>query len=310
MFRLEWAFGFDADVAGLLLRQLGELGAKLVQVQAGYFLVQFLGQVVDLLFHVLAFLPQLELGQDLVRERVRHDEAGVTRGAAQVDQPALGEHDDALAIRPDDVVHLRLDLFPLEIIQAGDLDLAVEVADVAHDGVVLHLVHVGAGEDIDAAGGGHEDVGPLAGVVGGDDLEAVHAGLQGADGVDLGDIDDGAGAAECLGAALAHVAVAAHQRLLAGDHHIGGATDAVKDAFTAAVDVVELAFGDGVVDVDGQEAQGAGGGALLQALDAGGGLLGHADHALGDLVIEVRIVRQRAANGREQDAFFFRIGRL
>src|SRR5262249_44087906 len=158
-------------------------------------------------------------------------------------EAALGQDDDALAVRPDDVIDLRLDLFPLQVAEGGDLDLAVEVTDVADDGVVLHLVHVVAGGDIDAAGGGDEDVAELAGVLHGDDLVTFHAGLQGADRVDLGDEDGGAGAAEGLGAALADVAVAAHHGLLARHHHVGGPLDAVDQALAAAVQVVELALG-------------------------------------------------------------------
>jgi hypothetical protein len=37
----------------------------------------------------------------------------VAGAAAQVHQAALGQQDDALAVREDDVVDLRLDLFPL-----------------------------------------------------------------------------------------------------------------------------------------------------------------------------------------------------
>ena len=43
--------------------------------------------------------------------------------------------------------------------QAGHVDLVVEVADVADDGLVLHLRHVLGGDDVPVAGGGDEDVG-------------------------------------------------------------------------------------------------------------------------------------------------------
>jgi hypothetical protein len=43
------------------------------------------------------------------------------------------------AVREDHVVDLGLDLFPLAVLfQRGDVDLVVEVADVADDGLVLH----------------------------------------------------------------------------------------------------------------------------------------------------------------------------
>ena len=58
------------------------------------------------------------------------------------------------------------------------------------------------------------------------DLVALHRRLQRVDRVDLGDDHTGALAAQRLGAALAHVAVAAHDGGLAADHHVGGAVDA------------------------------------------------------------------------------------
>src|SRR5262245_20807807 len=61
--RLERPFHLDTDVIGLLLIQLRELGAELVEVQTGHFLVQLLGLEVDLLLHGLAFFPQPHLSQ-------------------------------------------------------------------------------------------------------------------------------------------------------------------------------------------------------------------------------------------------------
>jgi hypothetical protein len=108
------------------------------------------------------------------------------------------------------------------------------------------------------------------------DLEAVHGRLQGADRIDLGDHHAGAGALERLGGALADVAIAADDGDLAGHHHVGAAADAVDQRFTAAVLVVELRLGDAVVDVDRRERQRALLLQLIEAVDAGGGLFGHA----------------------------------
>ena len=84
-------------------------------------------------------------------------------------------------------------------------------------------------------------------------------------------------------AALADVAVAADHRHLAGDHHVRGALDAVAQRLAAAVEVVELGLGDRVVDVDGGDEQLAGLEHLVEAVHAGGGLLGHALPVLDDL---------------------------
>ncbi len=126
------------------------------------------------------------------------------------------------------------------------------------------------------AGAGHKNVGLVGGVIHGDDAEAFHRRLQRADRVDLGDPDLGRQCAHGLRRTLAHVAVAADQRDLAGDHYIGGAFDAVHQRFAAAVQIVELGLGDGVVDVDRREFQFAALVHLVQAVHAGGGFLGHA----------------------------------
>ena len=105
---------------------------------------------------------------------------------------------------------------------------------------------------------------------------AFHRGLQRADRVDLGDPHLGRERAERLGRALAHVAVAAHHRDLARHHDVGGALDAVHQRLPAAVEVVELALGHRVVDVDGGELEPAFLGHLVEPLDPGGGLLAHA----------------------------------
>ncbi|GIX50471.1 MAG: hypothetical protein KatS3mg132_665 [Limisphaera sp.] len=161
-------------------------------------------------------------------------------------------------------------------VEAVHLDLVVEVADVADDGLVLHAEHVLERDDVAVAGGGDVDVGLAQGVLDGRHLEAFHRGLEGVDGVDLGDDDPRAEAAQAVGAALADVAVAADDGGLAGDHHAQGALEAVGQRLAAAVEVVELRLGDRVVDVDGGHEELAGLEHLVEAVHAGGGFLGDA----------------------------------
>ena len=96
-----------------------------------------------------------------------------------------------------------------EDLEPGDVDLVVEVADVADDRVVLHPRHLAGGDDVLVAGGGDEDVGRLDDLLERPHLVALHRCLQRADRVDLGDDHAGALAAQRGGAALADVAVAA-----------------------------------------------------------------------------------------------------
>src|SRR5580704_925821 len=177
----------------------------------------------------------------------------------------------------------------------GHVDLVVEVADVAHDRLVLHPAHVLGDDHVAVAGGGDEDVRRLQHVLQRRHLVAVHGRLQRADRVDLGDDHPGALAAQRLGAALALVAVAADHRHLAADQHVGPALDAVDERVTAAVLVVELGLRHRVVDVNGREQQRAGPGHLVQTVHAGGGLLGHALDAVRGLGPLARVVGQRIA---------------
>ena len=189
-------------------------------------------------------------------------------------------------------------------LEPRDVDLVVEVADVADDRLVLHPLHVLVGDDVDVAGRGDEDVGLVAGVVHRHHAVAFHRGLQRADRVDLGDPHLRRQRAQRLRAALADVAVARDQRDLAGDHHVGRALDAVDQRLAAAVEVVELALGDRVVDVDRGEGQPAFLVHLVQPLDAGRRLLGHALDAGLDPRVELRILGEPRLDRREQRDLF------
>ena len=280
-------------------------------MQAGHFFIQFLGQGVDLLFQ--RFRGQLDLGQGLVGETVGHDEAGMARGAAKVHQTAFGQHDDAAAGCERPLVHLRLDVQLADaggVFQVGHFDLVVEVTDIADDGLVLHAFHVLAGDDVVIAGAGDVDVADGQGVFYGGHFIPFHSGLEGADGVDLRHQHARAEAAHGLGAALAHIAVAADHDHLAGHHDVRGALDAVGQRFAAAVEVVELGLGHRVVDVDGREEQLAFGFQLVEAVHAGGGLLGDALDARGHLVPVLRVFLEAQGKTIQHALEFLAVGLL
>src|SRR6266540_1984556 len=200
-------------------------------------------------------------------------------GAAEVHEPAFGQQIEGAAVGKEVFVVLRLDvdlLDAFEGVEAIDLNLVVEVANVTNDRLVLHLQDVFEGDDVAVAGGGDVEIGGAQGVFKRGDFETFHRGLEGVDGVYFGDDDTGAKAAQAVGAAFANVAVAADDSDLAGDHDISGPLDAVGEGFAAAVEVVELGLGDGVVDVDGGNEKLAGFEHLVKAVNAGGGLLGDA----------------------------------
>src|ERR1043165_3147972 len=267
-------FRWHADIVGLFSGQLGQLDADFFEVQAGDFFVQFLGQAINRRFVFVAIGPEAQLGEDLVGEGVGHDEAGMTFGAAEIDEAALGEQVNAAVAGQVIAVHLGLDVDAGDAfggVEAVHLDLVVEVADVTNDGLVFHLEDVVQGDDVAVAGAGDVNVGLAEGVLDGGDFKAFHGGLEGVDGVNFGDDDTGAEAAQAVGAAFADVAVTADDGGLAGDHDAQGAFEAVGEGFAAAVKVVEFGLGDGVVDVDGGEEEFAGFEHLIEAMHTGSG---------------------------------------
>jgi hypothetical protein len=158
-----------------------------------------------------------------------------------------------VSIVPGELVDLGLDVGTGDLGVVLDLfgfDFVVEVADVADDGVVLHLGHVLGPDDALIAGGGDVDVDLVEAFLDGDHLVAFHARLKSADGVDLGDVNASSRSLHGLGASLSDVSETADEDLLAGDHHVGGSVEAVNEGVLAAVDVVELGLGDRVVDIN------------------------------------------------------------
>ena len=70
MLGLVWAFGRHAEIISLFLRELGQLHADAIQVQAGDFFVQFLGQTIDADLVGVAVGLEVELREALVGEAV------------------------------------------------------------------------------------------------------------------------------------------------------------------------------------------------------------------------------------------------
>ncbi len=134
-----------------------------------------------------------------------------------------------MAVRESDLVDLRLDVLPLVLLQVLDVDLVVEMTDVADDGVVLHLLHMRFGDDIDTASRRHEHITDLAGIFHAHDLVTFHCGLQRADRIDLGDDDARGLRLERLAAALAYVAISRHNGNLPGKHDVRRTHDAVHE---------------------------------------------------------------------------------
>ena len=182
------------------------------------------------------------------------------------------------------------------------------MADVADDGLVFHARHVVLADHIEVAGRRDEDIGLGADLIHADDAIALHGRLQGADRVDLGDPYGRPEAAQGLGGTLAHIAIAEHHGDLAGHHHIGGALDAIDQRLAAAIQIVKLGLGHGIIHIDRRERQCPLRLHLVQPLHPGRGLLGHAPDPGQGAGIKIRVPGQRLPDRGKQTGLFLRAG--
>ena len=136
-----------------------------------------LREYVDLVFILVLFLEKFDLCQRLVGERIGHDETWVSGSTSEVHQPTLSEQNDPLAVGKDDVVNLRLDVFPLILLQRGTVDFVIEVADVADNCLVFHLRHVIMCDDLVVAGRRDENICLAGGLVHGHNSVSFHCSL-------------------------------------------------------------------------------------------------------------------------------------
>lgn len=163
-----------------------------------------------------------------------------------------------MAIREDEPIYLRLDVLPLDSLdsdQSRHIDFIVKMANVAHNGVVLHFGHVLRHDDILVPRGGDEDVGLVQHIIDGLHRVPLHQSLQGTDRVYLTHHNSRPTTLQCRSAALTYIPVASHEGQLTCNHHIGSPHDSVGKGVSTAIHVVELRFGHGIIDVNGGEQQ-------------------------------------------------------
>ena len=78
----------------------------------GYLLIQFLGKHIDLVLvgSAITFLPEFNLGENLVRERVGHDKRGVSSCTSEIQKSSFSKNKDAMTIWENPSVQLVLDI--------------------------------------------------------------------------------------------------------------------------------------------------------------------------------------------------------
>jgi len=96
----------------------------------------------------------------------------------------------------------------------------------------------------------HVDIGLFKDILNSDNLEALHAGLESADWINLSDINSSSTASHGLGTSLSDISEARDENLLSTDHDISSSVNSINKRVFASVDIVELWFGNWVIDID------------------------------------------------------------
>eukprot|EP00049_Salpingoeca_infusionum_P017163 m.351963 g.351963 ORF g.351963 m.351963 type:complete len:414 (-) comp16414_c0_seq1:123-1364(-) len=219
--------------------------------------------------------PKLNLGKNLVAKAVAHDKRWMAGSATKVDKATLCKQNNVVAARHFVALNLWLDVEGGLCVglEPCNVNLAVKVTNVAHNGIVLHLCKVSTSDNTLAASSGDVDHALLGGLLHGGHLVTLHSSLESVDWVNLSDENAGTKGTEGLGTTLAHITVASNDGSLACNHNVSCALDTVEKRLTAAVEVVELALGNRVVDVDCRDLQLASLEHLVQVMHTCGGLL-------------------------------------
>src|SRR5262249_7763003 len=161
---------------------------------------------------------------------------------------AARENRDALSVLEDELIDLRLDVVLFAILlEPGDIDLAVEVTDVAENRLIFHRLHMLGANDIEASRGGDEDVSDRPRFFHRRYLETFHCRLERVDWIDFRHENARPVSAQGLRAALADVTVASNDGNFACEHHARRALDSIGKRLAAPIEIVELALGDRVV---------------------------------------------------------------
>ena len=120
--------------------------------------------------------------------------------------------------------------------QPSGVDFAIEVTDVANDGILEHVLEVTSLDDSRASGRRHEDASFLDGLIHGGHFESLHGSLEGVDGIDLGDENASAESPQRVSASFADVTVSGDDGDFARQHDVRGALDAIDERLS---DIVE-----------------------------------------------------------------------
>ncbi|KAF1770050.1 hypothetical protein GCK72_001867 [Caenorhabditis remanei] len=203
------------------------------------------------------FGPELNLSENLISEGVGHDEGRMSGGTSKVDKASLGKKDDMTSVlESSSLCSFRNYLWLDGVFLGGvgveplDVNLAIEVSNIADDGVIWKKLEVLSGDNILASGGGDNDIGLWSSLLEGGNFVSFHGGLKSIDWIDFGDDNTRTESLERGGRSLSDVSVSSNNGNLSSEHDISSTFDSVWERLTNSVQVVELGLGNRVIDID------------------------------------------------------------
>src|SRR5713101_6493436 len=274
------AFVPGSQVVFLLRRELVEAVAHGVELEAGDFLVQVLGNDVHLRLETLVVRPEVLGGEGLVGETHVHHGSGMAFGGGKVNETSFGEQVDLAAVLHLIFVHhwAHFTLTAGQLLQRWNVDLHVEMARVADNRSALHFLEMLSADD--ALVSGHRDVNVafLDRFSHRHHAEAVHGRFDALHRVDFRDDHVRAETLGAHGHAAPAPAVAGNDNFETSEEHVGGANYAVNRGLSCAVAIVEEVFGHRIIHGDDRILQRAVLGHGAKADYASGGFFGSGDH--------------------------------
>ena len=111
----------------------------------------------------------------------------MSHGASQIDQTSFGQKNNILSILECKSINLRFDVSFLFAIffDPLDINLTIEMTNVAYNGIIFHCHEVLASDDVLATSCGHKNVGTANSIINGGDFITFASCLQGIDRIDL-----------------------------------------------------------------------------------------------------------------------------
>lgn len=185
------------------------------------FLVKFLRKFVNFIsvFSTVSLLPEFNLSEGLVSERVRHDEGRMSSSATQIEKSSLSKKDNSMAIREEPLINLRLDIDSLYVRPGAEtivIDFVIEMSNVTDNSIMFHLGHVLGHNDTLVSSGSDEDVDILNDLFQSNNSETFHACLESANRVNLSNKNARSAALHSLGASLSDITETSDQYFLSG----------------------------------------------------------------------------------------------